>query len=146
MRGVMPYLQVEKADEAIAWYEKVFKAKETRERMVTPDGKCMNAEIEIEGTRVMIADEMPGVGSMSPLRLKGTSVVLNLHVADSDIVFKRALGAGAVEVFPLTNQFYGDRAGRIFDPFGHHWIIATKVKNISDDEMMSAFKAMFKEN
>ncbi len=143
MRGIISYLQVTSTAEAITWYEKVFGAKEIRARLVTPDGACMNAEIEIEGTRLMLADEMPNVGSRSPATLKGTSVVLNLHVADSDAVFQKALDAGAEEVYPLADQFYGDRAGRVRDPFGHHWIIATRIKEVPEEEMVAAFNAMF---
>ncbi|MEO0423608.1 MAG: VOC family protein [Pseudomonadota bacterium] len=103
----------------------------------------MNAEIDIHGARVMLADEMPGAGSGSPSRLGATSVVLNLHVPDADAVFAKALAAGAEEVFPLADQFYGDRAGRIRDPFGHHWIIATRLREVPDEEMVAAFDALF---
>lgn len=143
MRGVVPYLQVQNCDEAIAWYEKVFDAKEIRARLVAPDGTCMNAEIEIEGTKLMLADEMPGIGSLSPATLDGTSIVLDLHVGDADATFQKALDAGAEEIYPLNDQFYGDRAGRVRDPFGHHWIIATRIEDLSEDEMVAAFKAMF---
>ncbi len=143
MRGITPYLQVTNTAEAIAWYEQVFGAKEVRARLVAPDGTCMNAEIEIEGTRLMLSDEMPDIGSTSPASLEGTSVVLDLHVADSDVVFQKALDAGAEEIYPLADQFYGDRAGRVRDPFGHHWIIATRLREIPEEEMVTAFQAMF---
>ena len=143
MRGITPYLQVTNTAEAIAWSEQVFGAREVRARLVTPSGECMNAEIEIEGTRLMLADHMPKIGSASPTTLKGTSVVLDLHVADSDTVFQKALDAGAEEVYPLADQFYGDRAGRVRDPFGHHWIIATRLRDVPEAEMVAAFKAMF---
>lgn len=143
MRGITPYLQVTSTGDAIAWYERVFGATEVRARLVAPDGTCMNAEIDIEGTRLMLADEKPDVGSTSPATLQGTSVVLNLHVADADGVFRRAREAGAEEVFPLADQFYGDRAGRVRDPFGHHWIIATRVRDMPEPEMVAAFNAMF---
>jgi PhnB protein len=143
MRGITPYLQVEKTGDAIAWYERVFGAKEVRARLVAPDGTCMNAELEIEGTRLMLADQMPKIGSTSPATLGGTSVVLDLHVADADDVFQRALDAGAEEVYPLADQFYGDRAGRVRDPFGHHWIIATRLREVPEQEMVAAFEAMF---
>ena len=145
MRGITPYLQVTNSGDAIAWYEQVFGAKEVRSRLVSPDGMCMNAEIEIEGTRLMLADEMPSVGSTSPATLEGTSVVLDLHVADVDAVFERAVKAGAEEIYPLADQFYGDRAGRVRDPFGHHWIIATRLKEVTEQEMLTAFQAMFGE-
>lgn len=143
MRGVTPYLQVTNTGEAIAWYERVFGAKEVRARLIAPDGTCMNAEIEIEGTRLMLADEMPGVGSTSPRTLNGTSVVLDVHVANADETFQRALDAGAEEVYPLANQFYGDRAGRVRDPFGHHWIIATRIRDVPEDELVATFRALF---
>ncbi|MEM7463516.1 MAG: VOC family protein [Pseudomonadota bacterium] len=143
MRGITPYLQVAKTSEAISWYERAFGAKEIRARLVTPDGTCMNAEIEIEGAKVMLADEMPSIGSHSPENMSGTSVVLNLHVADADALFQAALDAGAEEIFPIADQFYGDRAGRVRDPFGHHWIIATRMRDVPEDEMLSAFDAMF---
>lgn len=143
MRGITPYLQVTKTGDAIAWYQRVFGAAENRARLVSPDGACMNAEIEIEGMRVMLSDEMPSIGSTSPETLEGTSVVLNLHVADADATFARAIEAGATEVFPLADQFYGDRAGRVRDPFGHHWIIATHVRDVPEQEMVEAFEALF---
>ncbi len=80
MRGIIPYLQFTNTDEAIAWYERVFGAKEVLARLVAPDGTCINAEVEIEGTRLMLADEMPAIGSTSPATLGATSVVLDLHV------------------------------------------------------------------
>lgn len=132
MRGITPYLQVKSAGEAIAWYVRVFAATEVRTRLVAPDGTCMNAEIEIEGTRLMLADEMPHIGSTSPVKLAGTSVVLDLNVADADAVFRKALEAGAKEIYPLADQFYGDRAGRVRDPFGHHWIIATRIREVRE--------------
>ncbi|MEZ4266839.1 MAG: VOC family protein [Myxococcota bacterium] len=144
-RGITPYLQVVDTDAAIAWYVRVFGATEVRQRLVAPDGTCMNAEIEIEGTRLLVADEMPRIGSRSPAAMDGTSVVLNLHLADVDAVFRRALEAGAEQIFPLADQFYGDRAGRVRDPFGHHWILATRVREVPEAEMVAAFQAMFGE-
>ena len=143
MRGITPHLQVHKAGEAIAWYEPVLGAIEVRARLVVPDGTRMNAEIEIEGTRLVLADEIPKIGSTSPATLNGTSVVLDLHVADSDMLFHKALDASAPEIYPLADQFYGDRAGRVCDPFGRHWIIGTRVRAVPEEEMVAAFKAMF---
>jgi PhnB protein len=143
MRGITPYLQVSDTDAAIAWYVQVFGAREVRARLVAPDGTCMNAEIEIEGTRLMLADELPDIGSASPATLGATSVVLDLHVADADAVFQRALAAGAEQIYALADQFYGDRAGRVRDPFGHHWIIATRIREVPEHEMVAAFNAMF---
>jgi PhnB protein len=142
-RGVTPYLQVRNTAEAIAWYARVFDAKEVRARLVAPDGTCMNAEIEIEGTRMMLSDEMPSIGSTSPTTLGATSVVLDLHVQSADQTFARAVDAGAEPVYPLADQFYGDRAGRVRDPFGHHWIIASRTREVPESEMVAAFRAMF---
>ena len=143
MPYLTPYLQVTNTHDAIAWYVRVLGATEVRTRLVAPDGTCMNAEIEVEGSRLMLADEMRSVGSMSPASLSGTSVVLNLQVANVDEVFQSALDAGAEEVYPLADQFYGERSGRIRDPFGHHWILATKIRDVSDEELVAAFQAMF---
>jgi PhnB protein len=145
MKGITAYLQVTNTGDSIAWYERVFGASEIRARLVAPDGTCMNAEIEIEGTRLMLADEMPNIGSTSPRTLSGTSVVLNLLVSNADETFERALGNGAEEIYPLADQFYGDRAGRIRDPFGHHWIIATRIREVPDEEMVKAFHKMFED-
>jgi PhnB protein len=144
MRGITPYLQVTNAGAAIDWYKRVFGAKEVRARLNAPDGTCMNAEIEIVGTRLMLADEMPQIGSTSPATLGATSVVLDLHVENVDETFARALEAGAHQVYPLADQFYGDRAGRLRDPFGHHWIVATRIREVPEAEMVAAFQTMFK--
>jgi len=141
--GLTPYLQVNDCNTAIDWYVRVFSARETRTRLIAPDGSCMNAEIEIEGTRVMLADEMPSIGSVSPQSLGGSSVVLSLHVKDVDRVFSEALKADAVEVIPVADQFHGDRAGRLRDPFGHHWIVATQMNVLSDAEIVAGFQQLF---
>jgi PhnB protein len=143
MTGIVPYLQVTNTAAAIEWYMRVFGAREVRARLVAPDGTCMNAEIEIEGCRLMLADEMPAMGSGSPATLGGTSVVLDLHVADADATFARALEASAQQIYPLADQFYGDRAGRLRDPFGHHWIVATRLRDVPEEEMVAAFRALF---
>ena len=143
MLGITPYLMVRDTDAAIAWYCRVFGAEEVRARLIAPDGTCMNAEICIGEERLMLADEMPSVGSISPEGMEGTSVVLNLHVEDVDSVFRRAVDAGAEVVFPLADQFYGDRSGRIRDPFGHAWILATKHREVPEDEMLAEFQRLF---
>jgi len=102
----------------------------------------MNAEIRIGDSIVMLADEAPDIGSVSPRRLGGTSVVLDLHVPDADAVFERAVAEGAEVVFPLDDQFYGDRAGRVRDPFGHAWIISTRIEEVPEDEMLARFQRM----
>lgn len=140
---ITAYLMCKDTARAIDWYQQVFDATETRTRLVSPDGKCMNAEIRIGESRIMLADEMPSIGSISPQEMRGTTVVLNLHVDNVDATFARALDAGATEVFPVADQFYGDRAGRIRDPFGHCWILATRIEDVSDAEMVRKFRDLF---
>lgn len=143
MAQLTAYLMVKNSALAIDWYRKVFGAQEHRARLVAPNGCCMNAEICIGDTRIMVADEMPQRGSVSPEGSSGTSVVLNLHVDNADACFQRALDAGATQIFPLADQFYGDRAGRIRDPFGHAWIIATRQRDVPEAETLAAFHQLF---
>lgn len=137
------YLMCKDTGKAINWYRGVFGAEETRSRLIAPDGTCMNAEIRIGESRIMLADEAPSIGSVSPENLNVTSVVLNLQVPDVDKVFSRAVSEGATEIFPVADQFYGDRAGRFRDPFGHSWILATKIEEVSDEEMLKRFGELF---
>ena len=129
-----PYICVDGAKEAIEFYEKVFGAKE-RMQMPGPDGKIGHAELEIGDALLMLADEHPDINVLGPKSVGGTPVVLSLYVEDVDAVFQAALDAGATEVRPLTDQFYGDRSGQFEDPFGHRWSIATHVEDVPPDEM-----------
>jgi PhnB protein len=121
------------AGAAIEWYKKVFNAKE-KMKLMQPDGKVAHAEIVIDGTIIMIAEEHPDY-NCSPQTLKGTTVVFSLYVADADAVIKKAVGEGATLIAEASDQFYGDHAGRIEDPFGYKWIIGTPVKRVSAEEM-----------
>jgi PhnB protein len=129
-----PYLCVDGAEEAIGFYGTVFGAKE-RVRMPGPGGRIGHAELEVGDSLIMLADESPEMGQRNPRAIGGTPVTLSLYVDDVDAVFDRAIGAGAKEVRPVEDQFYGDRSGQFEDPFGHRWSVATHVEDVSGEEM-----------
>ena len=129
-----PYLCVDGAAQAIDFYTEVLGATE-RMRMAGPDGKVGHAELSLGESIIMLADEHPDMGFLSPRRIGGTTVTLHTYVEDVDTVFERALAAGAKSLGPVENQFYGDRSGQFEDPFGHRWNIATHVEDVDPDEM-----------
>lgn len=106
--------------------------------MLGPDGKVMHAEIRIGDSVVMLGDEYPQWGVLSPLSTNGTASSLHVYVDDADAAFARALQAGAKVRQPLEDAFWGDRYGKVTDPYGHEWGIATHVKDMSADEMKRA--------
>lgn len=132
--SVTPYLIVKGGAAAIEFYKKAFGASETL-RMDGPDGKIGHAEIRIGDSVVMLADEHPEMGHRSPQSLGGAGVSLMVYVEQVDAVFQRAISAGAKELQPLKNQFYGDRSGTVQDPFGHVWTISTHVEDIAPEEI-----------
>jgi PhnB protein len=132
--SVTPYLAVEGAADAIAFYKNAFGATEVM-RMPAPGGKVGHAEIEIGGSRIMLADEYPDMNFCSPKAYGGSPVGLHLYVEDVDAVARQAVAAGARELRPVKDQFYGDRSGSIEDPFGHVWHIATRKEDLSVDEL-----------
>ena len=138
---VTPYLCVDGAAEAIEFYQEVLGATE-RMRMGGPDGKVGHAELQIGSGLVMLADEFPDMGQRSPKALGGSPVTVSLYVEDVDAVFARAIGAGATEVRPVADQFYGDRVGGFQDPWGHVWSVATHVEDVSPEEMARRAEAM----
>ncbi len=138
--SITPYLFVRGAADAMAFYEKAFGAVEVT-RMPGPDGKLMHAEIRIGDSHVMLADEMPEFGNMSPQSLGGISGRLMLYVEDVDASFSQALAAGATENQPVEDQFWGDRMGTLTDPFGQQWSLATHVEDVPDAEMPARFEA-----
>jgi PhnB protein len=131
---VTPYLCVDGAAAAMDFYTKVFGASE-RMRMPSPGGKIGHAELEIGDSLIMLADEHPDVGALSPKSIGGTPVTINVYVEDVDDVFARALQEGATSLRAPENQFYGDRMGQFEDPFGHKWSVGTHVEDVSQDEM-----------
>ncbi len=117
---VTPHLVVSDSAAAIEFYKNAFGAQELF-RMPTPDGKrIMHAQIMIDGAAVMLTDEFPEMGCQSPSTLGGTPVTVHLYVSDMDKVFEQAVSAGATATMPPTDMFWGDRYGRVEDPFGHN--------------------------
>jgi PhnB protein len=131
---VIPYLAVDGAAAAIDFYGKVFGATE-RARMSMPDGKVSHAELQLGDSVVMLADEFPEMGARSPKTVGGTPVTISVYVEDVDSVVDRAVQAGATILRPVEDQFYGDRLGQFEDPFGHHWSVATRIEDVSPEEM-----------
>ncbi len=143
-----PHIVVDNANEAIEFYKKAFGAVEVC-RMMVPDGKrIMHAEIKIGDSHLMIADEFPDMaacGNKSARTLGGTPIGLHLYVTDVDQVFERVVKAGAKIMMPLDTMFWGDRYGKVQDPYGLVWSIATHVRDVDPMEMERASKEMFKE-
>ena len=131
---VTPYLIIDGASEAIEFYSAVLGAKE-RMRMPSPSGKVGHAELEIGDSVVMLADEHPEMGAVGPKTTGGTPVSMHVYVEDADSAFAKAIEAGAKEVRPMEDKFYGDRMGSFEDPFGHVWHVASHVEDISPEEM-----------
>jgi PhnB protein len=132
--SVNAYLAVEDAEKAIEFYTRAFGAKE-RGRMPGPGGKIAHAELEIGDSVVMLSDPMPQQSVKSPKELGGTSASLMLYVEDVDEFVQQAVDAGATITMPVEDQFWGDRFGKVTDPFGHDWSIATHVEDVSPEEM-----------
>lgn len=130
-----PFFTVRDAIRAIEFYKQAFGAEE-RGVAKGPDGKVMHAELKIGDSIVMLADEFPDFGALSPESTGGgTSMGLHIYVTDVDAAFDRAVTAGAKVDMPVADQFWGDRYGRLRDPFGHKWSIATHTKDLTMEEM-----------
>ena len=134
---ITPAIICRGAAKAIDFYKRAFGAQEV-ERMNGPEGSVVHAEIRIGDSIIMLGDENPQFGTKSPLSLGGTSSSLHIYVDDADAVFARAVKEGATVRYPLEDTFWGDRYGKIRDPFGHEWGIATHIKDVSREEMQKA--------
>ena len=143
-RTITPYLIVKDAAKAIDFYTKAFGAKEV-ERMQGDDGKVMHATMQIGDSRFYLADECPEYGSHSPLHYKGSPVGLHLYFEDVDKEWERATKAGAEVKMPLADMFWGDRYGKLTDPFGHEWSMATHKEDLSDEEVKKRGEKFMKE-
>ncbi len=130
---VTPALTVSDGAKAIDFYKRAFGATEIF-RMNAPGGKIGHAELKIGDSIVMLGDEFP-MGARSPQSAGGTTVTLHLYVQDVDAAFKQAIGAGGKADMPPTDMFWGDRYGKLTDPFGHSWGLSTHVKDVSPEEM-----------
>jgi uncharacterized glyoxalase superfamily protein PhnB len=133
---VTPHLIIRGAAKAIEFYKKAFGAEEIM-RMPGPDGQSiMHAEIRIGDSHIMLNDEFPDWGKVSPQALNGSPVTIHLYVNNVDAVFNKAVQAGATAVMPVTDMFWGDRYGYLQDPFGHCWSVATHIADYTPEECM----------
>jgi len=137
MHSVTPHLVCAGAAEAIEFYKKAFNAIEMG-RMPGPQGKLIHAMIRIGDSALMLVDEFPDWGSFGPKSLKGSSVTIHLQVEDVDALVKQAVAAGAKVTMPVDDMFWGDRYGKLEDPFGHSWSVATHMRDVSPEEMQQA--------
>jgi PhnB protein len=138
-----PYLIVNGAAKALEFYKQAFGATELL-RMEMPGGKIGHAEIKIGDSIIMLADEHPEVDARGPRSIGGTPVSLMLYVESVDTVFNRAVAAGAKTKEPVQDRFYGDRSGKLEDPFGHVWMIATHKEDLTPEEVGKRAEAWMK--
>ncbi|SPB18292.1 glyoxalase [Caballeronia novacaledonica] len=137
MHSLTPHLVCAGAAEAIEFYKRAFGAVELG-RMPGPDGKLMHALVKIGDSMLMLVDEFPQYGSVGPQALKGSPVTIHLYVEDADATVKQAESAGAKVTMPVADMFWGDRYGRLEDPFGHQWSVATHTRDVTPEEMKQA--------
>ena len=144
LQSVTPYLVVSSGEHAIEFYKKAFDAVEVY-RMPAPDGtRLLHATLNIRGSDVMLSDEFPEHGgNRGPDIVGSTTVSIHLWVPNADKAFAQAVGAGATVVMPLADMFWGDRYGKLRDPFGHEWSIAHHVRDVSPAEIAAAAKKAF---
>ena len=136
--SVTPTLTIKGASEAIEFYKKDFDAKEIYRFPGSDDKSIMHAEIRIGDSAIMLCDEMPQMGCLSPTSIGGPSGSIYLYVNDADSVFNKAVSIGAKPMLPMMDGFWGDRIGALTDPFGHRWTIATRKKEMTVKEIQKA--------
>lgn len=136
---LIPHIACRNASEAVTFYQTAFGA-EPLSVMHTPDGRVMHAALRFGESTLYLVDEFPEHGGQSPQSLNGSPVTLHLQVADCDAVWARAVDAGCTVAMPLQEMFWGDRWGLLTDPYGHHWSVATTVKQLSPEEMQKAMQ------
>jgi len=139
--AITPYLIFDGAANAIDFYQRAFNAKEML-RIPGPNDRIGHAEIKVGDSVLMMADEHPEMDAYAPKHFGGSPVSLLLYVTDVDAMFRQALAAGATEVRPVSDQFYGDRSGTLKDPFGHTWHLSTHKEDVSMEEMARRMAAM----
>jgi PhnB protein len=137
-----PYMTVRDAAAALDFYKKAFGAEELF-RLTEPGGRIGHAEFRIGDSPIMISDEYPDFGALSPAALGGSPIKMMLYVPDCDAAVKRAVAAGATVLRQPADQFYGDRTAMVADPFGHGWYLQTRIEEVSPQEMQKRYsKAM----
>ena len=143
MHTVTPHLVCAGAADAIEFYKKAFGAVEEG-RLPGPNGRLMHAMIRIGDSAVMLVDEMPEWCALGPKALKGSPVTIHLYVDDVDAFAARAVKAGAKITMPVADMFWGDRYGKLEDPFGHQWSVATHQRDVSVEDMRKGMQEMQK--
>lgn len=133
--SVTPSITVSPCAEAIDFYKRAFGAEEIGQRMEGPDGVVAHAEIKIGDSVIMLSDEWPDGPTQSPKTVGGSTMALFIYTDDVDSLWEQAIGAGCEEVYPLEVQFYGDKGGRVRDPFGHTWGLGQHLEDLSEEEM-----------
>ncbi|HTX38645.1 MAG TPA: VOC family protein [Bryobacteraceae bacterium] len=141
-RGATPYLCCRHAAEAIRFYSEAFGAREGY-RLADSSGKIGHAEIRIGEAVIMLSDEFPELGVRSPLAFGGSPVTIHVYVEDVDALASRAAAAGAKVLRPPENQFYGDRVAKLEDPFGHLWMFASHLEDVSEAEIRERSRKLF---
>jgi uncharacterized glyoxalase superfamily protein PhnB len=137
---ITPALVVRDAARAIEFYQNAFGA-EIVVKLDGPGGAVMHAELKIGNSMLMLSDEFPDWGAVGPQTIGGSPVTLCLYVDDCDAIFSRAVEAGATAKMPPSDQFWGDRYGKLEDPFGHAWSVATHIKDMTQEEVEKAATA-----
>jgi len=140
--AVFPYLRVRSAAAAIEFYRRAFGAVEDF-RLAEPGGRIGHAELKFGSATVMLSDEYPEYGILGPAEGASTGSSIHLHVADVDTMTEQAVAAGAKLVMAPQDQFYGERASKIVDPFGHEWLLGSQIEEVTPAEMQRRFTAMF---
>ena len=138
---ITPHLIVANAADAVEFYQEAFGAREVS-RMRGPRGKLMHVEMHIGTSRFLLADEFREHGQTGPRAIGGTPVTIHLYVEDADATFERAVAAGARALMPLEDMFWGDRYGQVEDPFGHRWAIASRIEDLTREEIMTRAPTM----
>lgn len=136
-----PYITVHNAEEAIAFYQKAFGAKERFRLADESSGKIGHAELDLQGSLLMLSDENPA-WNKSPQTLGGTPVKFCLMVENADAAIEKAVTAGATPLMPAGDQFYGFRSGSVRDPFGHEWMLQHEIEKVSPEEMQKRWNDM----
>lgn len=142
IREVYPYLCVRGGAAAIDFYVRVFGAEELM-RLTYPDGRIAHAELKLGPVTLMLSDEHPEYGLLSPLTYGGTGMAIHLHVDDVDVLTRRAVEAGATVLRPPTDEGHGERQAKLRDPFGHEWLLGHQLEAVSPEEIQRRFAGEF---
>ncbi len=137
MHSVTPYLTIKDAPAAIEFYQQAFGAEE-QQRIPGPDGRLLHARLKIGDSALMLSEEIPEFGGQGPSVLGGSPVSMHLYVEDVDAAWAKAVAAGCEITMPLEDAFWGDRFGGLRDPFGHLWSLASRIRDLTADEITEA--------